>query len=147
MGSKGKRERRKREGGRANIRIPSTANILKAISDDKSLDLFKIIAFENPDSDTLLSRTKLTRKQYYYRIADLIKAGLVKRKYGKYFLSTTGKVVHNYHTIIESAINNYGALKAIDSLESSNNLSQEEYINVVNTLIDNNKIKNIILGL
>lgn len=146
MGPKRKRERRKREG-EENIRIPSTANILKAISDDKSLDLFKIIAFEKADSDTLLSRTNLTRRQYYSRIADFIKAGLVRRKNGKYFLSTTGKVVHNSHTIIESAINNYGVLKAIDSLESSNNLSQEEYIKVVNTLIDNNKIKDIILGL
>ena len=125
---------------------------MSAISDDKAFALFRTIALENGDggSEILLSRTKLTRKQYYSRIADFIKAGLVKRKngkYGKYFLSTTGKVVHNFHIIIESAINNCGVLKATDSLESSNNLSQEEYIKVVNTLIDNNKIKDIILGL
>jgi hypothetical protein len=122
---------------------------VSAISDDKAFALFRTIALENGDggSEILLSRTKLTRKQYYSRIADFIKAGLVKRKNGKYFLSTTGKVVHNFHIIIESAINNCGVLKATDSLESSNNLSQEEYIKVVNTLIDNNKIKDIVLGL
>jgi predicted nucleic-acid-binding protein len=50
-------------------------------------------------------------------------------------------------TLLSSAIKNYGVLKAIGSLDLSNNLSQEEYIKVVNTLIDNNKIKDIILGL
>jgi hypothetical protein len=80
---------------------------VSAISDDKAFALLGLY-LENGDggSEILLSRTKLTHKQYYSRIADFIKAGLAKGKNGKYFPSTTGKVVHNSHTIIESAINN-----------------------------------------
>jgi predicted transcriptional regulator len=124
----------------------SIINILSAISDDKALTLFKTIAFENTYSDTLLNRTKLSHKQYYSRIADLIKAGLVKRKSGRYSLTAYGKIVYDAHTLVEDAINNYWKLKAIDSLEPKD-LSKDEYDKVVNTLIDNknNKIKEIIL--
>jgi predicted transcriptional regulator len=126
--------------------MTSIINILSAISDDKALTLFKTIAFENNNSDTLLNKTKLTRKQYYSRIADLVKAGLVKRKSGRYFPTAYGKIVYDAHTLVEKAINNYWKLKAIDSLDSKD-LSKDEYAKVVNTLIDNNnnKIKEIIL--
>jgi predicted transcriptional regulator len=125
--------------------MTSIINILSAISDDKALTLFKTIAIENTYSDTLLNRTRLTRKQYYSRIADLIKAGLVKRKSGRYFLTAYGKIVYDAHTLVENAINNYWKLKVIDSLEPKD-LSKDEYAKVVNTLIDNknNKIKEII---
>jgi hypothetical protein len=126
--------------------MTSIINILSAISDDKALTLFKTIAFENNNSDTLLNKAKLTRKQYYSRIADLIKAGLVKRKSGRYFLTAYGKIVYDAHILVEKAINNYWKLKVIDSLDSKD-LSKDEYAKVVNTLIDNNnnKIKEIIL--
>jgi len=126
--------------------MTSIINILNAISDDKALTLFKTIAFENNNSDTLLNKAKLTRKQYYSRIADLIKAGLVKRRSGRYFLTAYGKIVYDAHILVENAINNYWKLKAIDSLDSKD-LSKDEYAKVVNTLIDNNnnKIKEIIL--
>jgi hypothetical protein len=123
---------------------PSIVNLLSAISDDKALTLFKTIAFENTDSETLLNRTKLSRKQYYLRIADLIKAGLVKRKSGRYFLTAAGKVVYDSQILIETAINNYWKLKVIDSLEPKD-LSEDEYAKVVNTLIDNTKLREIIL--
>ena len=123
---------------------PSIVNLLSAISDDKALTLFKTIAFENTDSETLLNRTKLSRKQYYSRIADLIKAGLVKRKSGRYFLTSYGKIVYDAHTLVEKAINNYWKLKVIDSLEPKD-LSEDEYAKVVNTLIDNTKLREIIL--
>jgi predicted transcriptional regulator len=128
------------------MKMTSIINILSAISDDKALTLFKTIAFENNNSDTLLNKTKLTRKQYYSKTADLIKAGLVKRRSGRYFLTAYGKIVYDAHILVEKAINNYWKLKVIDSLDSKD-LSKDEYAKVVNTLIDNNnnKIKEIIL--
>ena len=124
--------------------MTSIINILSAISDDKALTLFKTIAFENNNSDTLLNKTKLTRKQYYSKTADLIKAGLVKRRSGRYFLTAYGKIVYDAHILVEKAINNYWKLKVIDSLEPKD-LSTDEYAKVVNTLIDNAKLREIIL--
>jgi len=100
---------------------------------------------ESGNSYALLGKIKLSRKQYYSRTADFIKAGLVKRKSGKYFLTAAGKIVCNSHTLIEIAIDNYWKLKAIDSLELEA-LSQEEYTRIVNILMDDNKIKEAIFA-
>jgi predicted transcriptional regulator len=58
----------------------SVADVLKAISDKRSLELFRIVALTKPDTDILISKTKLSRKQYYSRMSRLMNAGLIKRK-------------------------------------------------------------------
>ncbi|HMH10008.1 MAG TPA: hypothetical protein VK553_04820, partial [Candidatus Nitrosopolaris rasttigaisensis] len=67
----------------------SVANILRAISDDKSLVLFNTIAIDR--SDFLISKVDLTCKQYYSRMSNLIKSDLVSRKNKRYFLTSFGK--------------------------------------------------------
>jgi len=49
----------------------SLTDILDAISDDKSLMLFNTIAVSYPENDTemILVKLKLTRKQYYSRMS------------------------------------------------------------------------------
>src|SRR4029078_12199586 len=101
----------------------SVADVLEAIYDKESLDLFRIIAHAKLDTaDILISKTELTRKQYYWRMSSMIKAGLIKRKKGKYTLTTLGKVVYDTQIKIENAVNCYWRLKALDSLEDSNDV-------------------------
>jgi hypothetical protein len=125
----------------------SLSNILSAISDDKSFALFRTIAVENGDdgidSEFLTSKTKLTRKQYYSRMSDMTKTGLLKRKRGKYFLTSLGKVVYNNLRIIESALSNYWKLKAIDSFEIVT-APEEERNKIIDDLIDDYQIKDIL---
>ena len=125
----------------------SLSNILSVISDDKSFALFRTIAVENgddgSDSEFLTSKTKLTRKQYYSRMSDMTKAGLLKRKRGKYFLTSLGKVVYNNLRIIESALSNYWKLKAIDSFEIVT-APDEERNKIIDDLIDDYQIKEIL---
>jgi hypothetical protein len=120
------------------------AKVLKSISDDESLELFRSIALKDSDSGFLRNRTKLTRKQYYSRMSKLTKAGLIKRKNGKHTLTAFGKVIRDSHITIENAINNYWKLKAIDSLEMSTDLPAEERKKLINNLIDNNGIREIL---
>lgn len=135
-----------REGARQKIKVKtSLANILNTVSDDKALDLFKTIAFEDGDRNVLRRRTQLTRKQYYSKIAALTKVGLIERKRGKHFLTTIGRVVYNTILLMEIAVKDYWKLKAIDSFRS-NDFSQQDYSNIVNTLIGSNKIKDIIFS-
>jgi hypothetical protein len=131
---------------RNSTELVSRSNILSAISDDKAFALFRTIALENGNSGTeiLLSRTKLSRAQYYSRIADFIKVGLVKRKNGKYFLTSLGKIVYNNQRIIESALADYWKLKAIDSFETLNEFSKKERQRFIDSLIDDHNIKKII---
>jgi len=77
------------------------SDILGALSDDKSLVLFNMCAFNmSTDSDTIMTRLGIRRKQYYSRMNRLINAGLVMRKSGKYFLTSLGRVVYESHKLI-----------------------------------------------
>ena len=118
--------------------------VLTAISDKESLELFRFIAANNEDSEGLRTKTNLTRKQYYSRLSRMTKAGLVKRKKGKHSLTAFGKVIYDAQTIVERAVNNYWRLKAIDSLEISNDLPEEERTKLIDSLLDNNHIKEIL---
>ena len=125
----------------------SVANVLRSISDDLSLDLYRTIAKSNNESgDDLLSKVKITRKQLYSRLSSLTRAGLVKRKQGKYSLTAFGKVVYDSERAIENAFNIYWKLKAIDSIGISNELPKEEYSKIVDALIDNYEIKDMLTG-
>ena len=116
----------------------SAATVLRTIADDKSIELFTTVALETIDSKNLKKKTKLTRKQYYSRLSRMTSAGLVRRKNGKYILTTFGRVT------IENALNNYWKLKAIDSLETSNEVPKEEQQKLIETLLENEKIKAIL---
>ena len=125
----------------------SIANVLRSISDDLSLDLYRTIAKSNNESgDDLLSKVKITRKQFYSRLSSLTKAGLVKRRQGKYSMTAFGKVVYDSERAIENAFNIYWKLKAIDSIGISNELPKEEYSKIVDALIDNYEIKDMLTG-
>ncbi|PWU82153.1 MAG: hypothetical protein DLM72_03040 [Candidatus Nitrosopolaris wilkensis] len=124
----------------------SICDALKAISDDESLILFNTIALSSGDTDILITRLNLTRKQYYSRISKLINAGLMARKNRKYFLTSYGKVVYEAHMLIGMALQNYWKLKAIDSMLSDTNyeISGEERKRVIDTLIESDTIKEIL---
>jgi predicted transcriptional regulator len=119
---------------------PKIINVIKSISNAKSIELFGFIALTKQDTDILISKTKLTRKQYYSRMSSLSKAGLVKRKDGKYTLTTFGKVIYDSIATMENAINYYWKLKAIDSLEISKDIPAEERKKILDNLIGDQHI-------
>jgi hypothetical protein len=125
--------------------LTSKLSILGAISDNRASNILKNIASADSNSDILITELKLTRKQYYSRMSCLIKAGLVKRRRGRYLLTAFGKVIYSaqmsLEAKIESALNNYWKLKAIDSLEMP---SREENDKVISMLIDNQEIKDLL---
>jgi predicted transcriptional regulator len=126
-------------------RTQTVATVLKSIADDKSSELFRTVALEIIDSKNLKSKTKLTRKQYYSRLSRMTRVGLVRRKNGKYILTTFGKVVYDCQTTVENALKNYWKLKAIDSLQTSNELPKEEQQKLIERLLDNQEIKEILI--
>ena len=125
----------------------SVADILNAISDDKSLLLFNTIAITNGETEIQIRKMGLTLKQYYSRMAKLTKADLIRRKNGKYFLTLVGKIVYDSQLVIGKALNYYWKLQALDSIQTSSTagLPKEELSNLVDTLIDNHQIKDILM--
>jgi predicted transcriptional regulator len=123
----------------------TAAAVLKTVADDRSMELFRTIAQGMIDSESLKGKTKLTRKQYYSRLSRMTKAGLVRKKSGKYLLTAFGKVVYDAQSTVDNALTNFWKLKAIDSLEMSNELPKEEQQKLIDTLLDNPELKGILV--
>jgi DNA-binding HxlR family transcriptional regulator len=126
--------------------MASVVETIKAISKEEALIIFKTIALGKVEGNIVRSKTKLTRKQYYSRMSKMTKAGIVKRKSGRYNLTTFGKVVYDAQATIENAVNNYWKLKAVDSIiEMSDEAPKEEFNKIVDILIDNHQIKDSLI--
>ena len=72
--------------------------------------------------------------------------GLIKRNQGKYSLTPLGRVVHSVNTTIEKTLNYYWKMRDIEliPLSSSAEMSREDLINLIDSLIDNYEIREII---
>jgi predicted transcriptional regulator len=120
-------------------------DLLKPITDEKSLALFNTIA--NGDSNFCITALQLTRKQYYSRLSALLKAGVVKRVRGKYSLTSCGVILYHAQELIGKAVNQYSQLNAIDSIRESgsDDFPQEQFYSIIDKLIASQEIKNILL--
>ena len=124
----------------------SVEDVMKAVSDSKSLDMFRSIAKGSIESEVLKQTKGLSKKQYYFRMRQLLKAGLVKRIKGSFSLTCLGAVVYHAQFIVEKGINNYWKLKAIDSIQSSAEIGEHERMKLIKTIIDDSGIESILVA-
>jgi predicted transcriptional regulator len=124
----------------------SVKDVLKAVSDSKSLDMFCSIAKGSVESEVLKETKGLSKKQYYFRMRQLLKAGLVQRIKGSFSLTCLGAVVYHAQLIVEKGVNNYWKLKAIDSIQSSAEIGQHERTKLIKTIIDDSGIESILVA-
>jgi predicted transcriptional regulator len=122
----------------------SVVEILEAISDVKSLKLFNTIATKGGNSEDLSVQLKLSRKEYYSRMSRLMKTGMVKRKNGKHFLTAFGKVIYDAQVTVKKAVESYWKLKAIDSIDLSDEITVKERDKLIQTLVDDAEIREIL---
>ena len=122
----------------------SVVEILEAISDVKSLKLFNTIATKGGNSEDLSVQLKLSRKEYYSRLSRLMKTGMVKRKNGKHFLTAFGKVIYDAQVTVKKAVESYWKLKAIDSIDLSDEITVKERDKLIQTLVDDAEIREIL---
>jgi predicted transcriptional regulator len=130
--------------------LPEEQDIINAISDKISLDIFKTIATQNiTDSKALRRNLRLTTRQYYNRTSRMTKVGLIKRENRKYLLTSLGKIVYNAESNIRMALQHYWKLKAIDTLQErdlNRKFPNEEYSKILEKLIDVPAIREILKG-
>jgi len=126
--------------------MQNTYNVLDAISDAASMDLFSIIADTGSiNSDRLISSCGLTKKQYYSRVQRLARNGLIRRKSGALSLTSFGKIVHDCKLRIDNAIVEYYSLKAIDAFRESKEIDQAQRKELIEKVITNGGLKSILL--
>jgi hypothetical protein len=123
----------------------TVAETWDAICDTKSLKLFEAISVKGLDSEDLSVQLKLSRKEFYSRISRLTKLGMVKRKNQKHFLTAFGKIVYDGLITIKKAAENDYKLRAIDSMDLSSDITKYERSKLIDSLLDDKKIKEILL--
>ena len=123
----------------------SLVDVLEAISDGKSLEIFKEIAKGTVESEILKQKVGITKKQYYMRTRQFLNTGLVRRVKGKFSLTNFGVIIYHAQLIMEAGINNYWKLKAIDSIQDSGQIGEHERLKLVKTILNDNVIENILV--
>ncbi len=132
----------------------SIEDIFGALSDNKALVLFNTIAItadvDNGGSNShqiQIRKLGLTTRQYYSRITRLTETGLIRRQNGRYSLTLLGKMIYDIHITTSKVLSYHWKLKAIESIQMSNPVGvipEEEFSKLVDTLIDDSKIKNMV---
>lgn len=126
----------------------SMRNVFRVLSDQQTERLFKtIINSKDAESQILILESGLSKRQYYDRIKNLLKAGLIWRQKGRYELSSFGKVIFSLYKIAEKASKIYWKLDAIDNIKMSekSHLAEIDYVKIVDVLLNDFEIKEIFL--
>jgi predicted transcriptional regulator len=130
-------------------KVEGLVSVLRAISDDKSYNLFTSIALKNGDGKLLITNLHMTRKQYYSRLYRLKSAGLIKRKGCKYIVTTFGKILYESLKLQEKAVEISWKLKAIDAIKqqsiNKDEMPEEELRKLIDTLIQDQRINEFIV--
>jgi hypothetical protein len=114
----------------------SVEDVIHAISDIKSLDMFCSIAKESVESEVLKQTKGLSKKQYYSRASQLLKEGLIKRKKGRFSLTAFGAVIYHAQLVIESGIEN--------SINLSTDIGQQERVKLIKSILGDIEIERIL---
>ena len=93
----------------------TTQKVLEAISNEESQELFNAIS-EDKNSYDVVESGIMSRKQYYIRLAKLVKLDLVKRVGKRYALTTFGYVVYETQLTLVMVITSYNPVNSADSL-------------------------------
>ena len=94
----------------------------------------------------MLKRTKgLSKKQFYLRTRRLLQVGLIKRSKGFFSLTNFGIVVFHAQLVIESGIKNYCKLKAVESIQATGGIAEQERNMLIKTILNDIRIENILV--
>jgi hypothetical protein len=123
-----------------------SSDVLKVLSDMASLELFKEVATRKSiDSESLISVSRLTKKQYYTRVQKLNQQGLIRRKSGSLSLTSFGRVLYDCQLKIDNAVADFYSLKAIDSFKDSRELNKVQRKELIEKIITYGRLQSILL--
>ena len=128
-----------------NQTIITARQVLEAISDERSQELLNFIAAGENWSD-MVDESKMTRKQYYLRIAKLANLDLIKKVDGRYSLTIFGSVVYEAQLRLAVAVNNRWKLKAFDTLYSCETIPVNQRSNIMSQIINDSGRNEITLS-
>lgn len=123
----------------------TTLQVLGGICEEISLSLLDALA-STETTDDLMERLGISQKQYKARISKFLETGIIKRKGGKYSITSFGKLIHDAQLKIVKASDNLPRLMAIDAARLNHDITNEELRKVIDGMIGDDELKNIILN-
>lgn len=123
----------------------SLLDVLKAIADSQSLELFQSIARGTVESEILKDKEGMSKKQFYMRTRQMLDAGIIRRVKGKFSLTNFGVIVYHGQMVMEKGVNNFWKLKAIDSIQESGQIDEHERMKLIKTILNDNAIESILV--
>ena len=123
----------------------SVVGVLEAIADSKSLEIFLDIAKGTVESEILKQKEGMSKKQFYMRTRHMLNTGIIKRVKGKFSLTNFGIVIYHAQLVMEKGVNSYWKLKAIDSIQDSGQIRENEHMKLIKTILDDDAIENILV--
>ncbi len=124
---------------------PEVAEVLASISDDSAFNIIDIIVNSAQTTEGLKDKLKISRKQCHDRIKNLLGIGIIKRKGLNYTITSFGRLLYQTQIKVAKAAQNASMLKMIDMV-SNGGLAREEYVKLINALIEDDEIKGLILS-
>jgi hypothetical protein len=133
-----------------------TSILLKLLADSSSLKILDSIAqsYESGkvDGTTVpISKTSLTRRQYYRRLSTLANIGLIARgKNGKYNITLFGRLIYAQIVCIRKLVDHYWKIQAIDSIKLAIGYdmnSEQQFTELINTLIEDQYVNGLLFSL
>jgi hypothetical protein len=64
---------------------------------------------------------------------------------GRFSITNLGTVIYHIQLIMEAGVNNYWELKAIDSIQGSGQIGEEERVKLIRTILGDNQIENVLV--
>ncbi|SMH71236.1 hypothetical protein [Candidatus Nitrosotalea okcheonensis] len=109
------------------IEIQKTIDLLSLLSKLHALKIFTLAKDGIKSHIGTHSEIGLTKKQYYLRLNQLVKAGLLVKYDDTYNHTTLGKIIyHDYLLRLEKDISNSKYMEMIDVLNQSSKFSKDE---------------------
>lgn len=109
--------KRKISLGISDLALEEIVKIMKIFANEESINIILSSKKGLTSSKENLRSLGLTQKKFYSRIKDLIDAGIITKKEGKYKLTQLGKILINAITNLEPILLMKDKLKVIDELE------------------------------
>jgi DNA-binding HxlR family transcriptional regulator len=123
----------------------SVVGVLEAIADSKSLEIFRDIAKGTVESEILKKKEGISKKQFYMRTRQMLNTGIIKRVKGKFSLTNFGVVIYHAQLVMEKGVNSFWKLKAIDSIQDSGQIGENERMKLIKRILDDDAIENILV--
>jgi DNA-binding HxlR family transcriptional regulator len=123
----------------------SVVGVLEAIADSKSLEIFRDIAKGTVESEILKKKEGISKKQFYRRTRQMLNTGIIKRVKGKFSLTNFGVVIYHAQLVMEKGVNSFWKLKAIDSIQDSGQIGENERMKLIKRILDDDAIENILV--